>query len=144
MDLCFPYWPKVVCYLAASLVVTSSAHAAELVVIVEHVKAGVGDVRVALFNDPKSFPKQRFQGQRAAAAEDTVTLSFKDLPSGRYAASAFQDLNLNEKLDTNAFGAPREPYGFSRGARGRFGPPDFDDASIDVGAEARTIRISLD
>lgn len=118
--------------------------AADLTVIVDHVKAGAGEVRVALFNDRNSFPNQRLQGQKAAAGEPSVTLSFSGLPAGRYAVSAFQDLNQNEKLDTNAFGKPREPYGFSRNARGRFGPPSFDDASVELGTESRTLRISLE
>jgi uncharacterized protein (DUF2141 family) len=29
-------------------------------------------------------------------------------------------------------GIPKEPYGFSRDARGKFGPPGFEDAAIEV------------
>ncbi len=49
------------------------------------------------------------------------------LPKGRYAISAFHDLNSNNKLDKNMVGLPTEKYGFSNNARGTFGPPSLSD-----------------
>ncbi len=120
------------------------ATAAELTVVVDHLKAKIGNVRAAVFNDSEKFPKAMLHGQKLEAAGSVVTLVFKDLPPGRYAVSAYQDLNLNDKLDTNAFGMPKEPYGFSRNARGRFGPPSFEDASFELGSEPKTIRTRVD
>ncbi len=118
--------------------------AADLTVIVDPLKGKGGNVRAAVFDDPKTFPKTVLRGQKIEAGDAAVTLIFKDLPKGRYAVSAYQDLNLNDKLDTNAFGMPKEPYGFSRNARGRFGPPAFDEASIDLGADNKTIHIRVE
>ena len=53
-------------------------------------------------------------------------------------------VNGNEKLDTNLVGIPSEPYGFSRNARGRFGPPSFDDLAIEVGDDDLSIDIELE
>ena len=43
-----------------------------------------------------------------------------------------QDENGNTQLDRNFLGIPTENYGFSRDAAGRFGPPGFDEAAIEV------------
>lgn len=45
----------------------------------------------------------------------------------KYAVKAFHDVNGNKKLDTNFFGVPTEPYGFSNNARGTFGPPSLSE-----------------
>ena len=57
--------------------------------------------------------------------------TFRGVPSGRYAISAFHDANEDGELDTNLFGIPSEGYCASRGARGTFGPPSFADAAFD-------------
>ena len=40
-------------------------------------------------------------------------------------------------------GIPKENYGFSRDARGKFGPPDFDDAAIEVKDEVTVAMVRL-
>jgi len=55
------------------------------------------------------------------------------VPSGTWAVLAYHDENGNKKLDTNFVGMPTEGYGFSNGAKARFGPPSFKDAAIAVG-----------
>lgn len=119
------------------------ATAADLIVAVGQLKENAGQLRVAVFNEPTAFPKTMLAAQKAAVTGPAMTLTFHGLPAGRYAVSAFQDLNGNEKLDTNAFGMPREPYGFSREARGRFGPPSFEEASFSHGGDTQTIQIRL-
>ena len=54
------------------------------------------------------------------------------------------NLNNNEKIDTNFVGVPKAPYGFSRNARGRFGPPAFDDMAFDVGEGTKKMEIRLE
>ena len=38
---------------------------------------------------------------------------FTDLPAGVYAVSVFHDENMNQKLDKNFVGVPKEEYGAS-------------------------------
>lgn len=130
--------------VSLSALLACRASAADLIVIVDHLKSRIGNVRAAVFDDPKAFPKAMLQGQKSQVGDSAVTLTFKDLPKGRYAVSAYQDLNLNDKLDTNAFGMPKEPYGFSQKARGRFGPPSFEEASFEFGNEDKTIHIQVE
>ncbi|MBS0455463.1 MAG: DUF2141 domain-containing protein [Proteobacteria bacterium] len=93
-----------------------------------------GQINAALYGDAASWPKdgQRLQGERVNLGTGPATVVFRGLAPGRYAVSAFLDEDGDGKLGTNMAGIPREPYGFSRDARGRFGPPPFDDAAVDV------------
>lgn len=131
---------------AAALMIcsmTSPVHAADLIVKIAGMKTSEGSIRVGLFNTSAGFPKKQLRGELIEAKPGTVTAVFKDVPAGTYAVSAFQDINGNEKLDTNSFGKPIEPYGFSRNARGMFGPPSFDEAAFNVGQRASTIEFKL-
>ena len=66
------------------------------------------------------------------------------LPSNRrYAVSVFHDLNMDQKLNTNFFGIPKEPLGFSNNPRLLFGPPAFSKASFFVGENYTTKLIRV-
>jgi uncharacterized protein (DUF2141 family) len=67
------------------------------------------------------------------------------VPSGPFAVSVFHDEDLDRKLDTGLFGAPSEDYGFSRDARGTFGPPRFEDARLELApGESKRVAIRVD
>ena len=104
-----------------------------------------GKIRVAVFDDPDTFPDRNKATRRTSAEVDdsNVELTIDGLPAGRYAVAAFQDLNGDAILNKSGFGVPREPYGFSKNARGRFGPPSFAAAAFDFSSENRTVDISL-
>ncbi|WP_310452577.1 DUF2141 domain-containing protein [Sulfuritalea sp.] len=129
-------------FLAASLM-TSIVGAADLSVKIDSLKPDKGLVRVGLFNAAADFPKKQLQGEAMDVKQGVVTVVFKNLPAGTYAVSAFQDVNDNKKLDTNAFGKPNEPYGFSRDAHGMFGPPSFEDAAFSVKEGVNAIEFKL-
>ena len=75
---------------------------------------------------------------RAPAAAGTVALAISDIPPGTYAVQTFHDANDNFDIDRNLLGLPREGMGFSNDAPMRFGPPQFDDAAIEIdGADLR-------
>ncbi len=121
----------------ALLLLGTTASAATLTVTIEGARNRQGAVRAALFRDAEHWLKPDGAARADIAALDSVTgdsviFVYADLSAGRYALSVFQDANGDGKLDTNPAGLPIEPYGFSRDARGRFGPPAFDDAAIDV------------
>lgn len=119
----------------------SITHAGDLIVVVENIKSDQGNVRAAVFNNAKDFTKTPLLGQFISAKVGAVTFTFKNLPSGQYAVSTFHDMNANKKLDTNFVGKPVEPYGFSRDARGTFGPPSFEDAIVQIDEAIKTVTI---
>ncbi len=61
------------------------------------------------------------------------TLTINDLKPSKYAFKYFHDENNNnKKMDTNVIGIPKEGYGFSNNAKGRFAPPDFKDTIFEI------------
>jgi uncharacterized protein (DUF2141 family) len=129
---------------ALGLLFTSAVHAADLTVTVEGAKPGDGNVMVGVFDSASGFPKVPPKlGQFGSVTQDKTSFVFKDVPPGRYAVSAYQDRNNNQKLDTNMVGMPTEPYGFSRDAASRFGPPTFDYAVVTVEAQSMALTVRV-
>lgn len=128
---------------AAGLMISVSAWATDLTVVIEEIKSTDGTIKVGLFDNISAFPKMPLMKLSTPARPGIVSVVFKDLAPGSYALSAFHDVNNNQRLDRNFLGMPNEAYGFSRGARGMFGPPPFDEACIDIGGKEQHIRIRI-
>ena len=99
---------------------------------VSKVRSAEGVVLVAVFADEESYQTQETLAARARipAAEGSVSTSLCSLPPGTYAVSVFHDVDDDEVLDTNRIGVPTEDFGFSNGAKARFGKPSFDKVSF--------------
>jgi uncharacterized protein (DUF2141 family) len=114
--------------------------AGDLTIEISGITPGRGQIYVAVYDRPESFPTagQQRTGQILPATEQSLIVHFKDLPPGEYAAVAFQDVNGNGKLDKNFLGIPKEPYGFSHGARGSAGAPKFSAAAVTLNPDGTT------
>ena len=66
----------------------------------------------------------------ATPVGDKAVCTFAHVPPGVYAVSFIQDVNRNGDMDSNLLGLPQEPWGMSRDAPIRWGPPAFEDASF--------------
>lgn len=117
--------------LSCALLLALPTSAATVEVRVTKVAGGKGKVNVAVCDRERFLKQCAYSASVPAVAGETV-VSFKDIPPGTWAVLAYQDENGNNQLDRNFIGIPTENYGFSRDAAGRFGPPGFDDAAIDV------------
>lgn len=110
-----------------------AAIAADLTLSITSTAPG-GSVAVALYRDAAAF--RRGEGPVASRVTPrtgaTTTVTFTGLAAGRYAVAAYQDVDGNGELTLWPIGLPREAYGFSRNARGRFGPPSFESAAFDL------------
>lgn len=129
--------------LATGLMLLAPAHALDLTVEIIDARSNTGVVAVGLFSPGPGWLAEpsALKYERVPAGPRTI-LVLRDLAPGRYALAATHDENGNGKLDTNFVGVPTEPYGFSRDARGLLSPPTFDDAAIDLSADATlTIRL---
>jgi len=119
-----------------------------LVVIVTGFEADDGTARIRLDATASAFAGEAGDDsfERATAMAVTsgpVVWTVDALPWGIYAASAYHDEDDDGKLDTNLFGAPSEPFGFSNDARSRFGRPDFAEAAVRFAAPRDTIRFRV-
>ncbi len=123
------------------------ARAADLTVVVSNITSNAGNVMLGLFDSASTFPKTVTKFAMAAAAERDaaarVTLVLRDLTPGTYALSAYHDLDANGQLNNNMMGLPVEPYGFANNARGSFGPPSFQAASVALPAQGVAIELRV-
>ena len=127
-----------------------SASADTLTDTVNNIKKA-GEIQVAVYDTAKAFEADR--GEKGGAApgitEGTIEMVepgsvtyVYELPPGTYAVGIFHDVNLNNKMDNNFFGVPKEQYGFSNNARAFLGPPAFEAAAFELnGATIQTINL---
>jgi uncharacterized protein (DUF2141 family) len=130
------------CGCAAAISVTATpAPSGDLEITVEGIDGDAGKVMVALHAESGAAVFPDAQGAIAAqwvqAAPGRHRFVFTNLPPGRFAVAVFHDENDNDELDANVLGIPTEGYGFSRDARGMFGPPSFAEAAVEVPAAGR-------
>ncbi len=111
------------------------------------IKETKGKMACALFWQNKGFPRKHRRALRRTWVDvegDTVKCVFKRTGLGEYAASVFLDTNGDGKLDTNAVGGAKEPWGVSRNAKARrFGPPLYKDAKFNYRGGPVTAEIAL-
>jgi len=112
---------------------TQNTH--RLTVKVQNAPAAKGTVRVTLYSREADFLKKPTQVREIKPVGNQAVVEFEGLPTGDYAAAAYQDANGNGKLDRNFIGIPKEPNGMSNGAKGKYGPPKWRDAVFTLSAD---------
>jgi len=112
-----------------------------ITVRIEALRNDRGTVYVSLHDNKKTFDdnKGAVQSAKALPKQGTAVVVFKNVVPGKYALSFIHDENDNKKLDTSFIGIPKEGFGYSKDAMGRFGPPKFDDAALVLPAGATTV-----
>jgi uncharacterized protein (DUF2141 family) len=135
----------VACLLWAVL---SYADVSQLQINVSNIQNDNGELLVAIFNkadnwlDSKSKQAPFTDAAYSVTSTEDVQIIIEGMPAGQYAISIFHDLNDNQKLDTNFIGYPKEPFGFSA-PMGKFGPPKFKDAAIEINQAQQQINIKI-
>ncbi|HZP98346.1 MAG TPA: DUF2141 domain-containing protein [Reyranella sp.] len=140
------YTIRTIVFAIATGAMAHGALAADLTVKLSGAKSAEGLLVAGVFNSKEAFPKE---GQQIAAFRGKPvagggSVTFHDLPPGRYAITAFHDENGNGKLDRDATGIPQEGYGVSNDARELLSPPFWDKASFELGSEAKTVTIKIE
>jgi uncharacterized protein (DUF2141 family) len=115
----------------------------ELVIVVSALEGDVGVLKLALVNTAESFENdgEAFRSANVPIENGQASFTFGDLPFGSYGVKFYQDENENGKLDTNFVGFPKEAFGFSNDAMGRFGPPSFAQAKFEFTSDGQQIEI---
>jgi uncharacterized protein (DUF2141 family) len=130
---------------AAMWLATVPSQAATLTVTVLGLRSDAGELLIGVYDAAEGFRSAladsatksallpetwRVVGASLRAKTGSESITFRELPPGRYAIIVFHDENDNGLLDQNSFGVPIEGYGFSNDARGFLGAPSFDAAAI--------------
>jgi uncharacterized protein (DUF2141 family) len=139
----------------ASFAVTMSASSDEpgalgtevgkLTVVPVGLEKDAGSVMIQLASSAADFESDTvaFRSAVVKVENQRAVGVFEGVPYGEYAVKIFHDENGNEKLDTNFVGMPKEKFGFSNDALGRFGPPSYEQARFRFEAEEATIEIEM-
>jgi uncharacterized protein (DUF2141 family) len=133
------------CGLAGALFAGAGpAHAADLAITVQGLEPR-GNLVLAVFAGEADWRARKNPVREATVPVQSpaARATFKDLPPGRYGVMAYHDRNGDGRLNTLPVGLPTEPYGFSNGARGRFGPPRWREAAFEVGAGGAAHPLAL-
>ena len=122
---------------------TTSTITSELTVKVVGLDSDEGMLRIGIYTSEGLWLSQSKFRQSSDIVDGTATVIFENIPSGIYGISTYHDENSNLELDTNFFGIPSEPYASSRGAKGRFGPPKWNDAKFEITEITHTEEIKF-
>lgn len=117
-----------------------------LQVYLQNVEQAEGQIRVAVFDEPRSFAREEPSVRSRvlpADAEGVLVFGIPDLPYGYYAIAIFHDLNNNEKLDRNALGIPQEPYAFSNDPAAKWQAPDFESTKFHFSKDRQETVLTL-
>jgi len=138
--------PRLPLLCALLCLAAAPARASELVVVIQGLESGDGELQIELFGPAQraTFP----YAERGVLSElhlparmllaPGASVSLGELPPGSYAIAVVHDANGNGDMDFDLLGLPKERYGFSNGARPRLGPPSFDAAAVRVGGTGVT------
>lgn len=133
--------------LGSLMIATPIVHAGDgstLNVTLQNVRDASGTVRAGLYREPATFRKEdkAVEIAQASAAPGAITLTFRNLPPGRYAIMAYHDENGDGQLNRRFGMFPTEGYGLSNNPQVA-GPPAFEDSAFEVAAPETAITIDL-
>ena len=126
----------------AALALTTGASAQTCTdVEVRNVRPEQGTLMLAAYASADDFNKKSVAMLRLRAGAETMKFNLCVPSSGPVALLLYQDLNDNDKLDTNVMGIPSEPWG-SSGKASSFGPPTWDAAQVPLDGKAIVVVLS--
>ncbi len=114
-----------------------------LTISVKDLRNSKGVVQFAIYNQEGSIPdekyKKYYKKSSVAINNNTATITFNDLPKGKYAINILHDENKNGEIDKK-FILPKEGIGFSNyesiGMRNR---PKFSKASFELYSDTEKV-----
>lgn len=123
-----------------------NAETFSLTVDVKNLRNEKGVVQFALYNKDGLIPDEDFENYYKIVKGEIVnassTITFKNIPSGKYAVNILHDENKNGKID-KGFILPIEGIGFSNfQSIGLTNRPNFSKASFEL-KENKTIDVTV-
>lgn len=117
-----------------------------LTVEVTDLRNSEGEVQFALYNTPDVFPDEDYNKYyrklNAEIVDGHSSVTFKGLPSGKYAVNILHDEDKNGKIKKGLV-LPKEGIGFSNyKSIGIFNKPKFSEASFDLKAD-KSIQVKI-
>jgi uncharacterized protein (DUF2141 family) len=127
--------------LLTAAAVPGRAGAGDRTVTLTGAHAGGGKVHASLFTRDNFF-RPGAMTQAVDAASGTVTITFRDVPAGDYAFTAYHDEDGDGQMGRSPVGMPTEGWAMSN-ADQLMGPPTFDVLKVAVPASGAAISVPL-
>jgi uncharacterized protein (DUF2141 family) len=129
-------------------VYAAPAHGQPLCALDLHItgfRDNVGAAGALVFSSPAGWPETIADTivHGGVPIDDRQARVTFHVPPGRYSAVVIHDENSNMKLDRNAFGVPKEGFGFSKNPRVVFSAPSFQSAEVPVACPETELDIRL-
>lgn len=118
----------------------------DIVVELSGFRSDRGLVLVGLFASADGFPvdaSKALSNLETSIADDPATVTFTQVPWGRYAVGVLHDENGNGQMDTGLLGIPEEGHAASNNVDRRFGAPSFEEAVFVFDRERLVLPITL-
>jgi uncharacterized protein (DUF2141 family) len=117
-----------------------------LIIVIIGFENSEGTARIGLSNSEENWNMKdtAYAGMISEIQNDSVRVTFENIPFGEYGVKVHHDENSDDDMDTNFLGIPTENYGFSNNASGTFGPPDWEDAKFLFDTHNQVHEINLD
>jgi len=124
----------------------SIINAQTLTVKISGIRNTKGVIRLAFFTSESDFKNETPRFEKVVSKNDAVnsciSVSYSDIPKGKYAIALLDDENENREMDYSFF-MPTEGFGFSDFIQSGLCKPKFDDFSFILGTETKTIKIAV-
>ena len=132
-------FPLVIAVIFLSFNLQKNIETYSLTIKVNDLRNSEGIVQFALYNKEGSIPdekyKKYFKKDIAVINGNTASITFHDLPKGKYAINILHDENKNGKIDKK-FILPKEGVGFSNyTSLGFSNRPKFSKASFELNSD---------
>lgn len=109
---------------------------------VSGLKPNEGMLMVAIYASAETFFKKPAWMTAQKVSTATLQIPVCGLNVDEIAITAFQDMNGNQKLDSNPIGIPTEPYAAS-GSSATFGAPTWKDTKVPYKAATAPIPVKF-
>ena len=110
-------------------------------IVVTGIKENSGTIVISIHDSAESFRKHIPYRTAETAADGEKAAYHIRLKAGEYAFCVYHDVNGDGKLNTNAIGIPKEPFGFSN-YDGKGPPGNFKKHKVFIDG-ATTVTIPL-
>jgi uncharacterized protein (DUF2141 family) len=113
---------------------------------ITNIKSATAPIKIALYDKASSFPGEKghyLAKNFVPGKTGEVIFTFAGVQEGQYAVALYQDSDNNNRLNTNFFGYPKEPFGFSNNIKPRFSSPSFRQCAVMVNKGQHDITIKL-
>ena len=116
-------------------ILSNRINSGDLHVEVKGLKNLKGQLGILVFQNEDGFPMDPGKAIKEVLIpikEELITYTFENLPFGEYAIAVMHDENMNDKLDTNFLGIPKEGTGVSNNVKSSLGAPKFKEARFEL------------